>query len=407
MHHARISLYAMMLAAAGIPLYVHLPRFASVNLGVGLGALGTILLLIRLIDLVQDPLIGWAIDRWPGAQLGFALSAAAGLAIGFPLLFSATAETSVTELVLILVVLFSAYSLGTILLYGRSATLASTQDHQGLLNVAGFREGGMLLGVVLATMAPAALAYSGAQNQGYPAFGFLMALLCTLIAISTIPMWRRSVKDSSPISIGALRSAGALRLLLIALANSLPVAITATLFVFFVEDRLELPGYAGPLLLLFFISAGLSVPVWTAIAKRLNGRRTLLIAMPVAIFGFSWAAFLSEGDMWPFVMVCIVSGMAMGADLVVLPAMFSIALTERGLNASAAFGLWSFAGKLGLALAAFLVLPFVEQAGFVPGAENDAAALGRLTLSYAVLPCLLKVIALAMVWALPEGETNI
>lgn len=73
MHHARISLYAMMLAAAGIPLYIHLPRFASVNLGIGLGALGTILLLIRLVDLVQDPLIGWSIDRWPAAQLGFAL----------------------------------------------------------------------------------------------------------------------------------------------------------------------------------------------------------------------------------------------------------------------------------------------------------------------------------------------
>ena len=76
MVYPRVSLYALMLAAAGIPLYIHLPRFAAVNLGIGLGAIGTILLLIRLIDLVQDPLIGWAIDRWPKAQSLFAILAA-------------------------------------------------------------------------------------------------------------------------------------------------------------------------------------------------------------------------------------------------------------------------------------------------------------------------------------------
>ena len=88
MVYPRVSLYALMLAAAGIPLYIHLPRFAAINLGIGLGTIGTILLLIRLIDLVQDPVIGWAIDRWPKAQGIFSLTAAGGLAIGFPLLFS-------------------------------------------------------------------------------------------------------------------------------------------------------------------------------------------------------------------------------------------------------------------------------------------------------------------------------
>lgn len=404
MHSLRISLYAMMLAAAGIPLYIHLPRFAATNLGVSLAALGTILLLIRLIDLIQDPLIGWAIDRWPGAQSAFALAAAAGLAVGFPLLFLATSETSATLLVLILILLFSAYSLGSILLYGRSASLACSSDQEGLMNVAGFREGGMLLGVVLATMAPTVLATLGAGEQGYSAFGILLAIACIVVAIGTAPMWRTPVKITAPINFDALKKAGALRLLLIALTNSLPVAITATLFLFFVEDRLQLAGWAGPLLLLFFLSAGMSVPVWTKISKQIGGRAVLLIAMPIAIFGFSYAAFLTAGDFWPFILVCVVSGMAVGADFVVLPAMFSIALTEHGLNASTAFGLWSFLGKLGLALAAFLVLPYLEQSGFIPGTQNSDAALQRLTFAYALLPCILKIIALGLVWALPRKE---
>ena len=262
----------------------------------------------------------------------------------------------------------------------------------------------MLLGVVLATMAPTLLASLGSERQGYPAFGVLLATLCVIIAIGTAPMWRTSVKITAPISFEALKKAGALRLLLIALTNSLPVAITATLFLFFVEDRLQLAGWAGALLLLFFLSAGMSVPVWTKMAKRIGGRAVLLVAMPIAIFGFSYAAFLTAGDFWPFILVCVVSGMAVGADLVVLPAMFSIALTEHGLNASTAFGLWSFAGKLGLALAAFLVLPYLEQSGFTPGTQNSDAALQRLTFAYAILPCILKIIALGLVWALPRKE---
>ena len=131
-----------MLAAAGIPLYIHLPRFASVELGIALGTIGTVLFAIRLIDLVQDPWIGWAIDRWPKAQSLFALSAAGGLAVGFPLLFNLKPGSNlITELVAILILLFSAYSLGSILLYGRSATLANRPDPQELMTLAAFREG--------------------------------------------------------------------------------------------------------------------------------------------------------------------------------------------------------------------------------------------------------------------------
>ena len=150
MLYPRVSLYALMLAAAGIPLYIHLPRFASVELGLGLGTLGVILMGIRLVDLFQDPAIGWAIDRWPRAQILFASAAALGLAIGFPLLFSTPqGPHMVLRLVAVLVLLFSSYSLGMILLYGRSATLATTPTPRALMTLAAFRETGMLVGVVL------------------------------------------------------------------------------------------------------------------------------------------------------------------------------------------------------------------------------------------------------------------
>jgi Na+/melibiose symporter-like transporter len=157
-----------MLAAAGIPLYIHLPRFAAVNLGIGLGVIGTVLLMIRLVDLVQDPLIGWAIDRWPGGQLVFASMAALGLAIGFPVLFSLQQGTDVLTLVVLLMLLFSAYSLGTILLYGRSATLAKRADAKELMTLAAYREGGQLTGVIIAASAPALLLLPEPTRKAIP-----------------------------------------------------------------------------------------------------------------------------------------------------------------------------------------------------------------------------------------------
>ncbi len=401
MLYPRVSLYALMLAAAGIPLYIHLPRFAAVNLGIGLGVIGTVLLVIRLVDLIQDPLIGWAIDRWPRAQALFATLAALGLAVGFPLLFSLPDGAKLSVLVSVLILLFSAYSLGTILLYGRSATLAKRADAKDLMTLAAYREGGQLAGVVLAASAPALFVAFGASAQGYPAFGLFLGVLAIVTLIVTFPIWQRTPITGQGLSLTGLGQSGALRLLALALINSLPVAITSTLFLFFVEDRLQLPGKAGPLLILFFLSAGASVPLWARLSNRIGPKQTLMIAMPLAIAGFIGAASLSAGNLTGFALICLASGAALGADMVVLPAMFSVALTRAGLNASAAFGIWSFAGKLGLALAAFFTLPLLERSGFTPGQTNSAAALQTLNLAYAVLPCILKLGAFGMVLTLP------
>ncbi len=405
MHYPRISAYAVMLAATGIPLYIHVPQFASTHLGIGLGSIGIILLVIRLVDLVQDPLIGWAIDRWPGAQMGFAMAAAAGLALGFPLLFSLTPGPHVTaQLAAILVLLFAAYSLGSILLYGRSATLAERPEPAALMTLAAWREGGMLAGVILAALAPAVFAGLGASAQGYPAFGVFLGVVAIAAAVLSFPIWRRPAILGQSLSLAGLGKAGALRLLALALVNSLPVAITSTLFLFFVEDRLHLPGWAGPLLTLFFLSAGLSVPLWTRLSQRIGARATLLISMPMAIAGFAGSAFLASGDLVGFAVICVAAGAALGSDTVLLPAMFSVALTRAGLKASLAFGIWAFAGKLGLALAAFVVMPLLQWKGYVPGQVNSVEALSTLNIAYAVIPCVLKLGSLVLVMTLPSKE---
>ncbi len=213
------------------------------------------------------------------------------MGLGFPLLFSLNpGPYVVAQLLATLLFLFLAYSIGSILLYGRSATLALKPEPQALLTLAAFREGGTLTGVLIAAIAPAAFLSLGASKGGDPAFGFFLGALAIVTAIVTLPLWRRPAIVGEKLSLQGLANAGALRLL--ALVNSLPVSITSTPFLFFVEDRLKLPGLAGPLLLLFFLSAGASLPVWTRISQGIGTKRTLMISMPLAIAGFAGTAFL-------------------------------------------------------------------------------------------------------------------
>ena len=48
-----------------------------------------------------------------------------------------------------------------------------------------------------------------------------------------------------------------------------------------------------------------------------------------------------------------------------------------------------------------MLLPTLEAAGFQPGTDNPAAALTLLTALYALVPCLLKLIAIALLIATP------
>ena len=290
MHYPRISLYALMLATASIPLYIHLPRFAAVQLEISLGALGGVLLLLRVMDFAQDPLLGWLTDRWPGAQPVLAVIASVGLAVGFPLLFS-LGPGGVWPMIALLVLIFTCYSLGAILIYGRSEVLARNAEPGELLTLAIWREAGQLTGVIIAAATPSVLLLAGAGDQAYPAFGLLLAGIALAATWFSYPVWRRIPAPGIGLSLPRLSSSGALRLLCLALLNALPVALTSTLFLFFAEDHLGLSGQAGLFLLVFFLSAGLGVPFWALVSKRLGNRQTLIVAMSLAVVTFAGAAF--------------------------------------------------------------------------------------------------------------------
>ncbi len=277
--------------------------------------------------------------------------------------------------------LFSAFSFLTIAFYAEGVAKAATLGENGHLRLAGWREGGSLAGVCVAAVAPVALA--ALTDQPFAAFAALFALLAIAAVLAMRGQWSGSAAPiTNPLAVfrPALADGLTRRLLLIALLNAAPVAVTSTLFLFFVESRLLAAGMEGPLLLLFFLAAAVSTPVWSRAAQRFGAKRALLFGMVLAIASFLWAATLGAGDTLAFAVICAVSGAALGADMVLLPALFARRLGQMGQGGEgAAFGLWSFVSKLSLALAAATLLPALQAAGFTPGAENTSSALAALS----------------------------
>ncbi|WP_370231529.1 MFS transporter [Cognatishimia sp.] len=390
-----IGLFAMALAAAGLPLYIHLPRYAEVDLGLNLSAVGAILLGIRVLDFVQDPALGWMVDRFPHRKRLFVALAVAGLAIGFVALFSVPPLVApVLWLIIVLAVVFTAFSLATILFYGQTRALSDGDTPTAMIDVAKWRESGSLVGIIIAASLPIWL--------GYTAFGLVMMALVVLVGFLSRPLWSVATTPEQKLQFKDLYASGGGGLLALTFVNSLPVAITSTLFVFFVEDRLILPDAAGPYLILFFLAAAVSIPVWTKVANVIGPRATLVIAMGLAIASFGWAASLGSGEALAFGIICIGSGFAAGADMLILPALFSSTLARSGLQTGQAFGFWSFANKMTLAIAAGLVLPILDRQGFQSDTDNSPEALATLTLLYAIIPCGLKVLAIGITLTLPK-----
>ena len=130
-----------------------------------------------------------------------------------------------------------------------------------------------------------------------------------------------------------------------------------------------------------------------------------MAGMALSIAAFLWAVTLGSGDTLAFAVICAASGAALGADLTLLPAIFAARLVRMGSDTEgAAFSLWNFVSKLSLALAAATLLPALQAAGFRPGPDNPPQALLALSLIYAALPCVLKLIAIALLWRTPIGK---
>jgi len=399
------GLFGAILSGAGLPIYIYAPKFFADTYGVSLTLLGAVLFGLRLFDVVQDPVLGWVserIGRWRGLAMAGGAAVLAASMVG---LFAIAPPTEpVVWFAITITGLFTAFSFLTINFYAQGVGKAGSLPG-GHVQLATWRESGALLGVCVAAVAPTLL--QSVTDQPFAIFGWGFAAVVLLAVLAMRLEWGQTtaeVAEPTPLA-EILRDTVARRLLLLALVNAAPLAVSSTLFLFYVESRLGAPGWEGPLLVLFFLAAAASAPGWGWLARRIGTKPALLIAMGLAIASFATVLALGDGDIAAFAAVCVVSGATIGADLTLLPALFARRMAEVSPNGGQGFGLWSLVSKFTLALAAATLLPLLEMGGFTVGGDNDPDALQRLTLLYALVPCVLKLVAIGLLAATPLKES--
>ena len=182
--------------------------------------------------------------------------------------------------------------------------------------------------------------------------------------------------------------------------NGIASAVPATLVLFFVGDVLRLPQHEGTFLAAYFVCGALGMPVWVRLAGRFGAANAWGGAMWLAVAVFAWAALLGVGDFVPFLIICALSGLALGADLALAPALLAGVIAQAGASGREGpyFGLWNFVTKANLALAAGLSLPLLAWAGYVPSTNGAPLASTPLALiaAYCALPCVLKLTAIVL-----------
>lgn len=415
------ALPAIPIASLTLPLYIIVPTFYGEVIGLSLTTVGFVLLLIRVLDALCDPVIGWLSDRFSpafGRRRSFFIGSIPVTALAAFMLFWPPVNAGAVYLGLWGSLLSIGYT-ATFLPYTAWGAELST-DYQGRSVVSAFREGATLVGTLIAIILPFAV---GMENgTGFHGLAALSLFIVVLLPISSLVAVSNVIEppDRSIRMLGfvaalwfVFKNTAFIRLVVAFLINGLSNAIPATLFLYFVSDRLGAPDMRGPFLFLYFLFGIAGVPFAVWCAARVGKHRAWCYGMGLACIIFFFAGFLGTGDIAAFGVICALTGFLLGFDLA-LPGsiqadVIDVDTASTGSQRTGFYiAAWSLATKLALALAVGLVFPILHWSGFESRIDGQPGpfALDTLALLYAWLPIAFKLVAIAIMWNFPLDEQS-
>ncbi len=434
---------------AALPVVLNVSHFYGEVLKVPLGIMGLIFIATRVIDAIQDPVIGLASDRFthrgPRGRLTFVALMLPLLMGGFYMLFHPPQSIYghpgwlATWLFVALFIVHLGYAGVSISYHAHGAELSDDYNERTRVTVG--REIFGLLGMTLAVVLPTILTARFGEHQGYIYMGLLFIPITLAFALPTL-MWSPPsvhppvVRENPEIHVRYFRdwlvsllpslsrptrnmeNSGALRtfvpffapmknrlfrrLLLVFVVNGSALGVAVSVMLFYVEHVLKGNKLqAGIILLIYFGAAAASVPMWMMLSRRYSKTAAWFIAMVITGVAMSMATFLGAGDFALFVPIAIITGMGIGADYGLPPSVLAdIINSDEGKDTKgdtgAYFGLWALATKLATAIGAAGSLPVAAMLGFNPSQGNYSPS--ALIVVYIAVPVAIKAIAAVLIW---------
>lgn len=409
------GLLGLPLAALGLPLVVYLPQYYEAMPTLGVGLVGAIILAARLLDVVSDPLVGMASDRW-ATRFG---RRRPWIAIGTPVLmisawylFVPGETASATYLLIWLSLAYLGWTLIYLPYTSLGAELSTGYNERSWITA--FREGFFALGTLVAILLPALIRKSSPHSgAGFEAIAVF--LLISLPVTALLLLLRVKEPDSPRRKPVAWREGWRLlkinrpfrRLLITHVLNGAANGLPAVLFLYYVTEILGASRAVGGIFLtIYFLSAVAGLPIWLWIGRNWSKHRLWCASMLWVSAVFIFTLLLDEGDYIAYGLVCVLGGACLGVDQAIPASIQADVIDEDTAaggdsRAGIYFGLWSMATKLALALAVGVAFQVLGWVGFESGTRNGATAAWTLKLLYGLLPVLIKVTVVPFMWDFP------
>lgn len=423
-------------SVVGLPIALYLPAFYSENLGLSLAAVGALITLSRLTDVVTDPLIGTLSDRWhsrfgrrkpwmlfgtplkllslwmlfvPGS--GFAQSVWSALG-GDP----ASGVTNVYFFVWISLLYFG-FTLVDLPYRAWGAELS--KDYDGRSRITGWREAFGYSGLLMSLIIPLLMAYAwnmpGASNALFGVAVAVVVLMPTLTAPALLVVReppperieRERVRPIEGLRI-VWRNEPFRRLVFCLVFFVAAISMTASLSFFFVRRVMEEPfdRYAF-FILTYYLASTFAIPIWLRISTRIGKHRTVVLGIIWLSLWSSFIPLLGPGDFWIFFVLMLLKGSAVGS-LAFLPTsmaadIIDLDTLETGEQRTGLyFSIWGMVNKAAVALGVLIATNGVVWFGFDPSSDSNSA-MAKLAVAclYSLVPAGLACIALPLLWRYP------
>lgn len=401
------------LAIPLVPVFTFLPTLYARDAGLGLARTGSILFLARVLDFVVDPLIGLGSDRLRlpfGRRKPWIMAGAVAAGAALVALFAPPAGVGAWYLLLWLALLYVGFTAVQVPYTAWGAELVP--DYHERTRIAGMREGLTLAGIVATGALPLLASLAGmTQRAGMVAISWLAVAVggpAIAILVWRVPEAKTRAATMRPLALGPIvANRPFVRLFCAWFVNGLATGLPAVLFPLYLQHGLKAGETASGLMIFAYFAAGCgAIPLWLTASRRFGKHRVWCGAMLMAMAAFVWVPLLGPGDNAAFLVICLVTGAALGADVVLPPAMQADVVDLDQLRTGQAragfyFAIWGMGTKLALGAAAGAAFWALASSGFDPAGANGPGALFALAAIYALAPVALKAGAVALVWNYP------
>lgn len=400
------------------PVSTILPAFYATQTGLSLAAIGSVLLVTRIIDALADQVIGYFSDitRSPlGPRKPWLLAGAAVSAFASYFLFNPSVELTAPMLFLWLSLYYLGWSMINV---SHSAWISEiTGDYHERGRLFGYIGFAGPLGVILIFATPLLpiFATSDVNPTSIAFMGWLIITIAPLTAVLAalfVPEGT-SIATAESTFVGLLRSLRSNHLFWWCVAFSLLAAINlgvvSTLVLFYLSNYLQIGDKLAQVLLPNIIVIMVSVPIWMKAIQRWGKHQALAASTFYSMCLYPLLLLIQPGELaFPlFLGWMILLGLG-GAALAIIPRailadIIDYDIWKTGVNRAGNY--YAFmtmtekaVGSVGGALALFLLAVM----GFDPKAPAlDERARFALLFTIGVVPTLVSLVVVGLVWSFP------